>query len=585
MIKSKKVMLCTALASLSISAIIGLAACGQAPVNGKDGVGISSTEINAQGELILTLTDGTVQNLGVVVGKDGEKGEQGEKGPQGPQGEQGPQGPQGEQGPQGGQGPQGAPGVSVVSSYINEEGKIVLVLSNGNEVVVEESDKIVHTHDYTKEYIIDGDCGSASQTVKFSVCECGATKSEVVALNHDYTISALSEEDKGYIFEEFYAEEKNENGVPVTVDLSCAEEGRVLMAGAQAIVQIDYENSYDAKCDEDGKIAYQIMINFEGDEHIAAQPVVFNGELTIPATGHAFAEDAEWSKEGISEDGKPVAYIVCNNGDTPTVALPEEVLYENYEEYFYETHVWSYTVTQSATCEEDGVGTYTLIRSEEFANAPELTWDVAIPALGHDYSYTFDWAEVEGKMTAKVTITCAHEEGWSVELDGIIDEEWTVHTPETCTTPETTVYTAYVEYEGKKHTKDYTVYGASATGHAYDADYETLVKPTEDTTGVIVIKCNNNAADDVTVVLPVLGDASYVVDATSSATCGRGGRTVYTYTDEITGVTIEFTIESDALGHDWGEWEQATGDYKWIRICKNNEAHFQVSNADEKPMD
>lgn len=41
---------------------------------GKDGVGIAKAEINANGELVLTYTDGTTANLGKVVGADGKDG-------------------------------------------------------------------------------------------------------------------------------------------------------------------------------------------------------------------------------------------------------------------------------------------------------------------------------------------------------------------------------------------------------------------------------------------------------------------------------------------------------------------------------
>lgn len=39
--------------------------------NGKDGVGIASLEINKNGELIVSLDDGRVKNLGRIVGEDG----------------------------------------------------------------------------------------------------------------------------------------------------------------------------------------------------------------------------------------------------------------------------------------------------------------------------------------------------------------------------------------------------------------------------------------------------------------------------------------------------------------------------------
>ncbi len=43
-------------------------------VDGKDGIGIKKTEINTDGELVITYTDGTVSNLGVVVGENGKDG-------------------------------------------------------------------------------------------------------------------------------------------------------------------------------------------------------------------------------------------------------------------------------------------------------------------------------------------------------------------------------------------------------------------------------------------------------------------------------------------------------------------------------
>ena len=46
-------------------------------------VGITDAEINGNGELVLTYSDGTEQNLGVVVGKNGEDGDDGKNGSEG----------------------------------------------------------------------------------------------------------------------------------------------------------------------------------------------------------------------------------------------------------------------------------------------------------------------------------------------------------------------------------------------------------------------------------------------------------------------------------------------------------------------
>ena len=44
---------------------------GEKGQNGADGIGITSSEINKKGELVITYSNNTVNNLGVVVGADG----------------------------------------------------------------------------------------------------------------------------------------------------------------------------------------------------------------------------------------------------------------------------------------------------------------------------------------------------------------------------------------------------------------------------------------------------------------------------------------------------------------------------------
>lgn len=63
-----------------------------------DGIGIEKTEINADGELIVTYTDGNSVNLGKVVGADGAQGPQGIQGETGAKGDKGDKGEKGEKG-------------------------------------------------------------------------------------------------------------------------------------------------------------------------------------------------------------------------------------------------------------------------------------------------------------------------------------------------------------------------------------------------------------------------------------------------------------------------------------------------------
>lgn len=59
---------------------------GKDGTNGADGRGITSSEINANGELVLTYSDGSTANVGAVVGAKGEKGDKGDTGATGADG-------------------------------------------------------------------------------------------------------------------------------------------------------------------------------------------------------------------------------------------------------------------------------------------------------------------------------------------------------------------------------------------------------------------------------------------------------------------------------------------------------------------
>lgn len=57
--------------------------------NGQDGISVVKSEINSNGELVVTYSNSVIDNLGKVVGSDGAKGDKGEKGDTGAQGEKG----------------------------------------------------------------------------------------------------------------------------------------------------------------------------------------------------------------------------------------------------------------------------------------------------------------------------------------------------------------------------------------------------------------------------------------------------------------------------------------------------------------
>ena len=84
----------------------------QGPVGpqGDPGVHVDMANVDVNGDLIVTLSDGTIINAGYIVGSDGATGPAGPQGPAGTDGVDGADGAPGPQGPQGDQGPIGLTG-------------------------------------------------------------------------------------------------------------------------------------------------------------------------------------------------------------------------------------------------------------------------------------------------------------------------------------------------------------------------------------------------------------------------------------------------------------------------------------------
>ena len=100
--------------------------------------GVKAVDVTDAGRLVFTLTDGSVIDLGSVMGPQGPKGETGATGPQGqtgpqgakgdtgaqgPKGETGAQGPKGDTGPQGEQGPKGETGAQGPQGQTGPQGE------------------------------------------------------------------------------------------------------------------------------------------------------------------------------------------------------------------------------------------------------------------------------------------------------------------------------------------------------------------------------------------------------------------------------------------------------------------------------
>ena len=105
-------------AIIAICLLLGLALM-LSSCSSSDAVGIANAEINDLGELILTYTDGSEHNLGVVVGKDGERGEPGADGADGTDGKDGKDGERGTPGKNGADGADGSLVITADDSSIS----------------------------------------------------------------------------------------------------------------------------------------------------------------------------------------------------------------------------------------------------------------------------------------------------------------------------------------------------------------------------------------------------------------------------------------------------------------------------------
>ena len=114
--------------------------------DGKDGIGITEALINKDGELIIVLSNGTTKNLGNVIGKDGVDGKDGEDGLsafeiykkyhpdfEGTE-EDWIESLKGSDGKDGKDGTNGKDGVGIKTAYINDDGELILVLTDGTTI-------------------------------------------------------------------------------------------------------------------------------------------------------------------------------------------------------------------------------------------------------------------------------------------------------------------------------------------------------------------------------------------------------------------------------------------------------------------
>ena len=273
-------------------------------------------------------------------------------------------------------------------------------------------------------------------------------------------------------------------------------------------------------------------------------------KLAIPATGHTYGAPVwKWN-----DDFTVTATFTCGNDASHVKTVNATVTNE---------------VTTAATCEADGVRTYTAKVTFDGKDYTDTKTEV-IPATGHAYGEpVWKWND---DFTASATFTCGNDDSHVKNVTAEVTSA--VTTPAACETTGVRTYTAKVTFEDKEYTDTKTEV-IPATGHAYGAP---VWKWNDDFTASATFTCANDDSHVETV------NATVTNEVTTEATCETDG--VRTYTAKVTFEGKEYTDTKTevipATDHAYGEpvW-------KWnddftasaTFTCGNDASHVKTVNA------
>ena len=192
----------------------------------------------------------------------------------------------------------------------------------------------------------------------------------------------------------------------------------------------------EATCESTGTRTYTAKVTFDGKDYTDTKTE------TLPATSHAYGEPVwKWN-----DDFTASATFTCGNDTSHVKTVNATVTNE---------------VTTEATCETDGVRTYTAkvtFEGEEYTD----TKTEVIPATGHAYGEpVWKWND-DFKATA--TFTCGNDTSHVETVNAAVTNE--VTTAATCKADGVRTYTAKVTFDGKDYT-DTTTEVIPALGHDY----------------------------------------------------------------------------------------------------------------------
>ena len=290
-----------------------------------------------------------------------------------------------------------------------------------------------------------------------------------------------------------------------------------------------------AACETTGVRTYTAKVTFEDKEYTSSKTE------TIAATGHAYGVPVwKWT-----DDFTASATFTCGNDDSHVETVNATV---------------TNAVTTAATCETDGVRTYTAKVTFDGKDYTDTKTET-LPATSHAYGEpVWSWTD-DFKATA--TFTCANNAAHVENVTATVTNA--VTTEATCETTGVRTYTAKVTFEGKEYTDTKTEV-IPAKGHTLTAVAE--VPATCETAGVkahwkceVCGKLFSDAEGKTETTLeklaiPATGHAygepvwKWNDDFTASATftCGNDASHVKTVNAAVTNeVTTEATCEADGV--------------------------------------
>ena len=400
------------------------------------------------------------------------------------------------------------------------------------------------------------------------------TKVEIPALGHSYA----------------YAYDWADDYSTCTATITCTRNCGTTFDSVNATVT---HTDDTATCTEGGEIVYTATFEIEG--HNIPQQVE---TVTTEQLGHSYEYAYDWADD----------YSTC----TATITCKR-----NCGATFDSVNATVTHTDDTATCTEAGVIVHTATFNAEGYNLETQTENEDTEALGHIYSYAYDWAD--DYSTCTVTITCTRNCG--ATFDSV--NATVTHTDDTatCTEGGEIVYTATFEVEG--HTipqqvetvttnklehnivdveakaatctedgydahkkcdrkgcntyfdalgleKPYAQFAKTKLGHSYSYAYDWA---DDYSTCTATITCTRNCGTTFDTV------NATVTHTDDTATCTEAGVIVHTATFNAEGYNLETQTkneDTESLGHDMENG--CTG----IKVCKRDCCAGKLFNESEE---